>query len=373
MTAGVDRVSADVAAEPAGPAHYGPDELPDSRLYRAFERLIGGWWTKAAYRSWRHRQPLGRIDRDLHVVLTGIDVEGSDVSAFWFEQEGGEPLPAWDPGAHVDVVLPSGRMRQYSLNSDPDDLSSYRISVRRIPVSAGGGGGSEEMHSLSVGDRLVLKGPRNAFPFVDSPDGYLFVAGGIGITPILPMLRDVVRRGEPYAFVYTGRSRETMPFLAEILEIVGDHEIHLWPDDEMGVPDAARIISLAPEGAALYCCGPMPMIEAIRRQIPDPQIDTLHYERFSPPPVVGGSPFTVRLASTDVMVQVGAEESALTALRRVLPGQAYSCQQGFCGTCRVRVLDGVVEHRDHALAEYEREGNMILCVSRGEGTVVIDA
>lgn len=354
------------------PAHYSVPDIPDSRLYRGFEAIVGGYWTKAAYRSWRRRKPLGRIDRDLHVRVSRIDEEGLDVKAIWFEREDGSELPAWDPGAHVDVVLPSGRLRQYSLNSDPDDLSAYRISVRRIEPTAGGGGGSVEAHFLSAGDRLVLKGPRNAFPFVDSPAGYLFVAGGIGITPILPMLRDVVRRGVPYEFVYTGRSRETMPFLAEIREIVGDHGIQLWPDDECGVPDAAKIIALAPEGAALYCCGPMPMIDAIRAQIPDPQIDTLHYERFSPPPVLGGRPFRVRLEDSDVEVEVGAEESALTAVRRVRPAQAYSCQQGFCGTCRVRVLSGEVEHRDHALADYEREGHMILCVSRAKGTVVID-
>ena len=354
-------------------AHYAHPDIPDSLLYRTIEGLVGGYWTKAAYRSWRRRRPLGRVDRDLEVQVSRVEDEGVDVKAIWFTRADSGDLPAWDPGAHVDVLLPSGRLRQYSLNSDPDDLSAYRISVRRIEPSAGGGLGSVEAHHLAVGDRLVLKGPRNAFPFVESPAGYLFVAGGIGITPILPMLRDVVRRGVPYEFVYTGRSRETMPFLEEIREIVGDHEIHVWPDDERGVPRAAEIIALAPEGAALYCCGPMPMIEAIRAQIPDPQIDTLHYERFSPPPVVGGHPFRVRLAESDLEVEVGADESALTAVRRVRLGQAYSCQQGFCGTCRVRVLEGEVEHRDHALADYEREGHMILCVSRANGTVVIDA
>ena len=358
-------------------ARYAVPDIPDSRLYRSFETVVGGYWTKAAYRSWRRRKPLGRIDRDLRVRVSRGDDEGRDVRAIWFESEGGGDLPPWDPGAHVDVVLPSGRLRQYSLTSDPDDLSAYRIGVRRIDPSAGGGLGSVEAHHLEVGDELVLKGPRNAFPFVDSPAGYLFVAGGIGITPILPMLRDVVRRGVPYEFVYTGRSRETMPFLDELREIVGDHEIHVWPDDEIdtasGHPDVARIFALAPEGAALYCCGPMPMIDAIRAQIPDPQIDTLHYERFSPPPVLGGEPFRVRLEESDLEVEVGGSESALTAVRRVRPGQAYSCQQGFCGTCRVRVLEGEVEHRDHALADYEREGHMVLCVSRASGTVVIDA
>lgn len=187
------------------------------------------------------------------------------------------------------------------------------------------------------------------------------------------MLRDVARRGDPYVLIYTGRNRASMPFLKEIGRITRDHEVHIWPDDEYGTPDANKIIDLAPRGAALYTCGPMPMIDAIRAQIPDPQIDTLHYERFSPPPILGGEAFTVRLAKTGVDVRVSSDESALSAIRRTKPGQAYSCQQGFCGTCKVRLLDGLVEHRDRVLTDDERDDHMILCVSRARGTISIDA
>jgi len=230
------------------------------------------------------------------------------------------------------------------------------------------------MHSLRVGDELTLKGPRNAFPFIDSPNGYLFVAGGIGITPILPMLRTAVASGRPWAFVFTGRTRASMPFLDELREITRGHEdrVHVWPDDECGLPDPRRILAVAPEGAALYCCGPVPMIEAIRSCIPADNIDTLHYERFSPPPVVGGSPFLVRLARTGTTLEVGARQSALAAILEARPRTPYSCRQGFCGTCKVKVLAGAVDHRDRALTPAERESHMLVCVSRGEGEVVLD-
>ncbi|WNG88030.1 PDR/VanB family oxidoreductase [Mycobacterium sp. ITM-2016-00317] len=316
---------------------------------------------------------MAAVDRDLRVRVARVSEEANDVRAVWFTRTDNELFPAWDPGAHVDVVLPSGRTRQYSLNGDPDDLRTYRIAVRRIDETRGGGGGSAEVHALEVGQALTLKGPRNAFPFINSPHGYLFVAGGIGITPILPMLRDVARRGDPYVLIYTGRDRASMPFLDEIAEIAGHHDVHIWPDDEYGAPDAGKIIALAPTGAALYTCGPIPMIEAIRAQIPDPHIDTLHYERFSPPPVLGGEAFTVQLATSGVEVLVKSDESALTAIRRTKPGQAYSCQQGFCGTCKVRVLGGQVEHRDNVLTDDERADHMILCVSRAQGSIAIDA
>ena len=357
-------------AERPGPS----PELPDSLAYRTLDALASRW-VRLAARSAHGRHPVGFVDRDLRVRIEAIEEVADGVKTFTLvRRDGVALLPPWDPGAHVDVVLPSGGMRQYSLTSDPDDLSHYRIGVRRIPIALGGGGGSEEMHALEVGQHLILKGPRNAFPYIDSPTGYLFLAGGIGITPILPMLRDVVRRDRPWALVYTGRTRASMPFLDELRAITRGQEerVHLWPDEEYGVPDPARILSVAPEGAALYCCGPVPMIEAVRGVLPADNIDALHYERFSPPPVLGGSPFRIRLARTGATLDVGATQSALHAILAVRPRAAYSCRQGFCGTCTVRVLSGVVDHRDRCLTPADREDHMTVCVSRGEGEVVLD-
>jgi ferredoxin-NADP reductase len=309
------------------------------------------------------------VDRDLRVVVTDVRRACDDVVTIRVAAASGDPLPTWDPGAHVDVVLPSGKLRQYSLSGDPADRSSWRIGVRRI---ADGDGGSIEMHTLRPGQELVLRGPRNAFPFLDVP-AYLFVAGGIGITPILPMLRDAARRGADWALVYTGRSRATMPFLDELEALGAPDRLHVWPDDEYGVPDGHRILAAAPSDAAVYCCGPTAMIEAIRAVLPSDLVETLHSERFAPAPVVGGESFEILLAGSDRLIEVRADESALAALQRELPDLAYSCRQGFCRTCVVPVLDGRVEHRDRCLTDAERANGMAVCVSRAAGRLVLDA
>ncbi len=274
-------------------------------------------------------------------------------------------LPSWSPGAHLDVFLPSGRLRQYSLCGDPSDRRRYRIAVRRI---ADGNGGSLEIHDeLTVGTTLRIRGPRNAFRLVDAPS-YLFVAGGIGITPILPMVRTVAGRGLPWRLVYLGRSAATMPFLDE-LEACPGGEVLVHRDAEEGFADVAAILGeldALPPVADLYVCGPPPLMDAARQLLRavDPMAPVFS-ERFSGLPVVDGQPFTVALARTGATVEVAADESALTAIRRVLPDVRYSCQQGFCRTCKCRVLDGEVDHRDrHVLVDSEREHSMLICVSR---------
>ena len=341
-----------------------------SRGFRVLGQVIGAYENVSAI-SGLTRPAVEAVDRDLRVVVREVVRESEDVVSLSFALVSGERLPAWDPGAHVDVVLPSGKLRQYSLTGDPADRTSWRIGVRRI---AEGDGGSVEMHLLVVGQELVLRGPRNAFPYIDAPS-YLFVAGGIGITPILPMLRDAVRHGADWSFVYTGRSRATMPFLEELTALAGEtpERLHVWPDDEYGVPDGNRILEVAPSGAALYCCGPPPMIEAIRAVMPSDVIDTLHSERFSPAPVVGGEPFDILLASSGTVVEVAGDESALTALQRELPDLAYSCRQGFCGTCILPLLGGDAGHRDRCLTDQGRQQGVAVCVSRGQGRLVLDA
>lgn len=313
--------------------------------------------------SGRRRPPVREIDRDLAVEVRAVTVEGDDVVSIVLGRADGTPLPLWRPGCHIDLVLPSGRVRQYSLCGSPAERETYRIAVRRIEQ---GGGGSVEAHRLRPGDRVVVRGPRNAFPFVAAP-AYLFVAGGIGITPILPMVRQAAARGADWTLVYTGRTRASMPFLDELLALDPDR-VHVWPDDERGVPDARSIVAAAPSGAPLYVCGPPAMIAAVRAE----NVAALHYERFSPAPVVGGAPFDLLLTRTGDTVHVAADESALTALRRVRPAIAYSCQNGFCGTCPVRYTAGTVEHHDRCLPAAARESQMAICVSRGVGTVTLD-
>ncbi|MGW7104472.1 PDR/VanB family oxidoreductase [Streptomyces sp. NPDC054838] len=265
-------------------------------------------------------------------------------------------LPAWSPGAHVDVVLPSGLVRQYSLCGDPADAGRYTIAVRLIED---GRGGSREAHARLVqGAELRLRAPRNRFPLVAAP-AYVFVAGGIGITPILPMLRAATAAGADWTLVYGGRTRTSMPFLAELAGY-GDR-VTIVPEDEAGLPDLSMLA--AASGALVYCCGPEPLMAAVLAAAPDPS--AVHLERFTAvAPTAGSKPFTIELHRSGGTVEVAADESALTAVRRALPGTPYSCRQGFCGTCRHRVLAGEVEHRDELLSDAERADSMLLCVSR---------
>ncbi|MFJ6717370.1 MULTISPECIES: PDR/VanB family oxidoreductase [unclassified Streptomyces] len=275
-------------------------------------------------------------------------------------------LPAWSPGAHVDVVLPSGLVRQYSLCGDPADAGRYTIAVRLIED---GRGGSREAHARLVeGTALRLRAPRNRFPLVPAP-AYAFVAGGIGITPILPMLRAATAAGADWTLLYGGRTRASMPFLAE-LAAYGDR-VTIVPEDEAGLPDLSALA--ATPAAAVYCCGPEPLIAAVLAAAPDPS--AVRLERFTgSAPTGAAKPFTVELRRSGRTVEVAADESALTAVRRALPATPYSCQQGFCGTCRHRVVEGEVEHRDELLTDAEREDSMLLCVSRAASDrLVLDA
>lgn len=277
------------------------------------------------------------------------------------------PLPAWHPGAHVDVFLPSGRKRQYSLCGDPDDRRRYRIAIRRIPD---GGGGSVEMHDLQIGSALEISSPRNAFylavPGAGSPSTRLrFIAGGIGITPILPMLRLAENLGLDWTMLYTGRRRASLPFLDELAGY-GDR-VHVRTDDDHGVPAAEDLLAGVDERTAIYACGPPEMITTIYSGLPARAKTELHHERFSAPTIVEGTEFEIELARSGQTITVGATQSALAALLRYCPDVAYSCQQGFCGTCVQRVLDGTVQHRDRLLTDLQRaNGEMLICVSRAD-------
>lgn len=258
----------------------------------------------------------------------------------------GRDLPRWEPGAHLDLVLPSGLVRQYSLCGDPADTSAYTVATRLV---ADGRGGSREVHErLAEGMELEVRGPRNRFPLVGAAS-YVFVAGGIGITPILPMLR-ALPDGVEWRLLYCGRSRESMPFLKELEELDRVTVVTGAPDlDALDVP----------EGAAVYCCGPEGLMAAVDERFPQ-----VHLERFTPRASAPGAAFEVELRRSGRTLTVPADSSVLAAVRAELPNTLYSCEQGFCGTCRQRVLEGEVDHRDELLTDAERGGSMLICVSR---------
>jgi ferredoxin-NADP reductase len=309
----------------------------------------------------------GELDRSIALTVADRRVVAHDQDVIALTLVG-EDLPRWHPGAHIDIHLPSGLVRQYSLCGDPETPDCYSIAVRRIPD---GGGGSIEMHDLTVGARVTTHGPRNAFPLTVPGYGsparrFRFIAGGIGITPILPMLRLAHGRDVGWSMVYAGRSRDSLPFVDEVSEF-GDR-VAIRTDDANGLPTAEELLGDCPDGTAVYACGPAPMLTAIRSELAGRDDVELHFERFAAPPVVDGTEFTVAVASTGETVRVGAEETLLSALNRSGVHASYSCQQGFCGTCRTRVLSvlgGAVDHRDTLLTDPERDnGLMLICISR---------
>jgi ferredoxin-NADP reductase len=292
-----------------------------------------------------------------------------DVVAFTLADPDGGLLPSWTPGAHIDVRLPSGRRRQYSLCGPPGRRTEYRIAVRRI---ADGGGGSIEMHdTFNVGDTLIFEGPRNAFYLVTDEEDVLFVIGGIGVTPILPMIQVAHQHGINWRAVYAGRSRQYMPLLDEMLAVAPDR-VTVWADDERGrFATAAELLADAGPMTAVYVCGPTGMLESVRTVRDKNANAPLHYERFGPPPVVDGVPFELELGRSRQVLGVPENRSALDVMLDHVPSTAYSCQQGFCGTCKVKVLAGDVDRRGRTT---EGDDEMLVCVSRAKGgRVVIDA
>ncbi|MFI7340415.1 PDR/VanB family oxidoreductase [Streptomyces sp. NPDC050085] len=280
----------------------------------------------------------------------------------------GHELPAWQPGAHLDLVLPSGLVRQYSLCGDPEDTSSYTVATRLIPAEEGGRGGSREVHEqLQEGAEVEVRGPRNRFALTPDAPTYLFVAGGIGITPVLPMLREAEARGADWTLLYGGRTRASMPFLEEVEKLdAGAGRVTVVAEDDGaagGRPDLTGALAATAPGTAVYCCGPEGLMAAVESALPEGR--TLHLERFTPRNSADGNgPFEVELRRSGTVVDVPADSTVLAAVRAQLPNVSYSCEQGFCGTCQQRVLEGEIDHRDELLTDAERDDSMLICVSR---------
>ncbi|WP_326945221.1 PDR/VanB family oxidoreductase [Amycolatopsis sp. NBC_01307] len=302
--------------------------------------LVGvvGAYRRLSQVSGKRRPPVRAVDRNLPLTVEAVRPEAEGVVSLRLAN--GAPLPSWRPGAHIDLVLPSGLVRQYSLCGNPTENDHYRIAVRRIGVA------SAEVHALRAGTRVVVRGPRTAFPFVGEGP-FWFVAGGIGITPILPMVHRAATKGADWRLVYTGRSRATMPFLDELARY---GRVRIRPDTEYGVPaSGAELLDGMPDGASVYCCGPVPMIAGLRVDLAL-TTGAVHFERFAPPPIVAGAPFTLTLRRSGRVLDVPGDRSALDVVREALPDTPYSCRQGFCGTCAVPTADG---------------GSMRICVDRG--------
>ncbi|MCR2764326.1 PDR/VanB family oxidoreductase [Microbacterium sp. zg.B48] len=299
--------------------------------------------------------------------VRGISRVGS-IARIVLERPDGDALPVLDAGTHLDVVTPSGIVRQYSLVTTLGPPDAWLIVVDRAPASRGGS--SSLFDDLAPGDRVRVVGVRNLFP-LRSGWRYIFLAGGVGITPIAAMIGELEARGvTAWKLLYGARDRSAMPFADELTEYGADR-VELWPQDERGIPDLRAFVGEPDPGALVYCCGPEGMIRAAEIATSDWPAGSFRTERFSATPLLPGHeemPFDVEIASTGRVLRVHADESILEVVRRVGIRVPSSCQEGTCGTCETGVLAGIPAHRDSILDAEERALNevMFICVSRAK-------
>jgi ferredoxin-NADP reductase len=303
-------------------------------------------------------------DFEADVLVVARRDEADGVVGVELALPSGGALPAWTPGAHIDVELPGGLTRQYSLCGDPADVTRWRIGVLR---EADGRGGSRWIaDELAEGATLRIRGPRNHFP-LEPADRYVFVAGGIGITPLLPMA--VAATGADWVLHYGGRTRASMAFLGELAGFGG--RVRVYPQDEVGPLDLGAI--LGGPAALVYCCGPTGLIDALEARCP---AGALRVERFTAAPVVTEGPdsaFEVVCERSGVTVTVPPGTSVLGAVEEAGVDVLSSCAEGICGTCETTVLEGEPDHRDSLLTEDEKASGdtMLICVSRCRGARLV--
>lgn len=315
-------------------------------------------------------------DAPLKVLLKSITFEADRINSYTLQAVDGGPLPAFTAGAHIDLHLRPDLIRSYSLTNDPAERHRYVIAVKHEPD---GRGGSAFVHtSLKVGDVLSISAPRNNFIFDEGNHASVFVAGGIGVTPILSMLRRATGLGRRWTLHYASRTRCDAAFLQDIRGLADGNEVNAVFDHEAGgAPlDIATIAADASGGTHLYCCGPLPMLEAFKSATRSRPSRVVHLEYFSTDQKAateGG--FEVRLAKSGRTIPIAPGQTILAALLDAGIPVSYACSEGTCGTCETRVVDGVPDHRDVYLTDDEHAANkqiMICCSGSKTPVLVLD-
>lgn len=309
----------------------------------------------------------------MQLQVDSIVKETEDVVSLVLVDPSGADLPAWEPGAHIDLVLDDHMVRQYSLNSDPADRGRYRIGVM---LEEAGRGGSQRVHTaVAAGDLIEVRGPKNHFP-LEEAGRYLFIAGGIGVTPTLPMVAAADRAGVPFRLEYLSRKRARMAYTDELGRYGSSVVLH--PRDEEERVDVAALIATVTAGTLVYCCGPESLLAAVEAAAAGLGPDVLHVERFVTPPSTADAdgeavvdfdaerPFEVELAQSGQTLTVGSDQTTLEVLEAAGADVYSDCREGICSTCETVVLSGIPDHRDHVLSAKERESGkvMMVCVSR---------
>ncbi|WP_193043813.1 PDR/VanB family oxidoreductase [Mycolicibacterium baixiangningiae] len=311
---------------------------------------------------------LSEVDSDTFTLeVTARRLVGCDIVVLELASPDGTALPPWQPGAHLEVNLPAVdgdvMLRQYSLCGDPLQADVYRIAV--LALADGRGGSSYILDNVHPGTTVRVRGPRNHFPLEDAPS-YAFVAGGIGITPILAMARATAAAGKPWKAVYLARDSQRLAFGDELMALGPDAT--MWTDEEHGRFDLAGFVDDLPAGTHLYACGPGPMLDALEALHSPDSTWQLHLERFAAITVDTSCdvPFEVVVKSSGTSLTVPPDCSILSVLRKHGIQMEYSCSEGVCGTCETDVLEGIPDHRDAVLSPEEQEANetMMVCVSR---------
>jgi tetrachlorobenzoquinone reductase len=312
------------------------------------------------------------------VRVKRISYEAENVNSYELVAPRGGELVPFTAGSHIDLHLPSGMIRSYSLVNDQSERHRYVVAVNKDKESRGG---SQFVHdNIRAGDLITISHPRNNFALCEDAAHSVLIAGGIGITPLLSMVRRLEQIGRPWELFYAARSRLAAAFLDELgaLKPNVHLNLHVDVDDERSgrVFDLAGIVAKAPVDAHLYCCGPVPMLEAFERATAGRAGDHVHVEYFQAkeaPAIEGG--FEVRLARSKRTIAVEAGKTILDALLDAGIAANYACAEGVCGTCETRVLEGMPDHRDQFLSKEEQVANatiMICCSGSKSRTLVLD-
>lgn len=310
--------------------------------------------------------------KTLTLMIAGKRELAEDIAALELRDPTGVVVPPFTPGAHITVTTPCGLQRDYSICNADQDEDYYEIAVQR---ERDGRGSSSLIDATSVGDLLEVTWPKNDFPLVPATGGYVFIAGGIGVTPILSMIRSLERsRGATFELYYCTRSAEQSAFLDEIrtLEARGRATIHHDGGDPERRFDFWPIVETC-RGRHLYCCGPRPLMREVQDMTGHWPASHVHFEAFTKArnEVAKEHEFTVRLARSNETVAIPAGASILETLRAHGLTLRSSCESGTCGTCRTSLLEGVADHRDFVLHEDERTTHVMICVSRAKSDELV--
>jgi len=298
--------------------------------------------------------------------VTRNDAIAVGIHLLEFRAAAGKQLPEFSAGAHITIRVPNGLLRKYSLCNDPAERDRYQIAVKR--ESNGRGGSCSLIDNVKPGDELIVSAPANDFGLPPRAQDFLFIAGGIGVTPMMAMIHETLAQGKRFRLFYCSRSPETTAFRAELgaprfKDMV---TIHYDQGDPSRSLDLRPVLAERKNREHLYCCGPRPLMEAVRAMTDHWSPTAVHFEAFSEAEThkADDRPFKVKLTRSGEVLDVPTDKTILDVLREHGLDVPSSCETGTCGTCRTKLLEGEADHRDLVLAEHERKDAIMICVSR---------